>query len=111
MSPAEKRETDKISSSLFSYMLQKLACQLIGSTLSDMRSFISLPNTVQSPSSIQYLELINENADSEETMLHVAEELIAIFEKNAHQKWIVLAGDGKSYYHLSNIKRQYGSFL
>ena len=60
------------------------------------------------PSRIYYMEFIDENADLEETVAHVAE---MILEKlGLHlQKWVVLIGDGKTYEHLQQVKRLYGS--
>lgn len=45
------------------------------------------------------MDLLDENADSEETMAEVAEMLNDIFRTDS-QKWIVLVGNGKTYDHL-----------
>ena len=53
------------------------------------------------------MELLDENADSKETMTEVSE---LVLEKllSESQKWVVLVGDGKTYEHLQSIKRLYG---
>ena len=48
-----------------------------------------------------YMELLNENTDSEETMSHIAEMLLD--KMNTHE-WMVLVGDGKTYEHLQRVK-------
>ena len=59
-------------------------------------------------SQIHYLEIKNENANSEETLLHVTVELLELYKNGTQQEWVVLAGDGKMYEHHSNIKCSYG---
>lgn len=49
------------------------------------------------------MDLIDENADSEETMLMVCE-MVLDQAASASQQWVVLVGDGKTYEH----KRLYG---
>ena len=111
-----KDETDsefKLTKQIFSYLLQKLAstkCE-VESTLKPLREFI-MPTPAQladqSPSTIYYMDLIDENADSEETMATVAD---MVLEKlaPASQNCVILVGDGKTYEHLRNVKRMYGS--
>ena len=110
-SPVERLEVEKLNSSIFNYMLQKASCQDLGITLSDIRSFIEPGNTVQCPSYIHYMELVNENPDCEETMLHISENLIDVFQSGAFQEWVIVAGDGKTFQHLAQIKRHYGTVL
>lgn len=69
-------------------MFQKVACQQLHLTMEDICVFIKLTNPIQSPSVIHYMELINENLDSEETMLHFAEDLFRlIHSKNGLLRW------------------------
>ena len=56
------------------------------------------------------MELLDENADSEETMAEVAE-MVSSKVTSDTQKWVILVGDGKTYEHLCKVKRLYGSAL
>jgi hypothetical protein len=107
----EMLEIEKMKLTLFTFLLQKLSSVDINVTLSDMRCFIKPCITVESQSNIHYMEFVNENPDSEETMLHIAENLIEIYQSNSVQEWVVIAGDGKTFQHLIQIKRHYGSLL
>lgn len=44
-------------------------------------------------------------------MLQVVEDLLSMYAYNNYQKWIVLVGDGKTYQHLMQLKKQYGETL
>lgn len=57
------------------------------------------------------MELVDENPDSDETMTQIAEDLLDRFSTGTQQGWVVLVGDGKTYEHLMNVKRQYGHTL
>ena len=65
----------------------------------------------QQSSQVYYMELVDENPDSDETMSLIAEELLDKFGSETQDGWVVLVGDGKTYQHLMNIKRQYGTAL
>ena len=54
------------------------------------------------------MELVDKNPNSDETMSQIAEELLDKFGSESEDGWVVLVGDGKTYQHLMNIKRQYG---
>ena len=58
-----------------------------------------------------YMELVDENSDSEEIVAQIAEDLIDKLGKGSQQGWVMLAGDGKTYKRLMSIKNQYGSAL
>ena len=70
----------------------------------------SQPNDTTQLSQIHYMELVNENPDSDETIARIADQLLEKFSVTP-QSWVVLVGDGKTYEHLINIKRHYGSAL
>ena len=79
-------------------------------SLRNLHKFFDCSSSAKSQ--IHYLEIINENADSEEeTLLYVTEELLEVYKNGAQQEWVALAGDGKTYEHLSNIKCRYGKTL
>ena len=79
--------------------------------LKDVRQFLSQiqANQVQ-PSQVYYMELVNENPDSDETMAQIANYFIEKF-RTVPESWVILVGDGKTYEHLMNIKRHYGHAL
>ena len=113
-----KEEADEqllLSRELFSYILLKYTThhdQDFHCTLSEMRCFLNdKGNDAVQPSQIHYMELINENPDSDDTMCIVAEDLLEKFDTEEQKGWVVLVGDGKTYQHLMNIKRQYGKAL
>ena len=100
-----------ISHRLFSYIALKYVahrCQDFDCTLTDLRCFLGNNDRVKiQPSQIYYMELVNENPDSDETMCIVAEDLLEKFNIKEQDGWVILVGDGKTYQHLMNIKRQY----
>ena len=57
------------------------------------------------------MELVDENLDSDKTMLEVAKDLLDKFTTETQQEWVVLVGDGKTYEHLMNIKHHYNQAL
>ena len=62
-------------------------------------------------SKIHYMELVNENPDSDDTMSLIAEDIIDKLGSTVQDGWVVIVGDGKTYQHLRNIKQMYsGAF-
>ena len=111
----EEIQLTNIRADLITYVIHRIALNNQESeVVNDYRLFMSSqlePQLGTEPSKIHYLELINENADSNEAMLQVADDLLNKFSKSEHQKFVVLVGDGKTYLHLMQIKRQYGMSL
>ena len=112
---SKEEESKNLLINFFSYVVLKYVahhCQDFSCTTSDMRSFIHGDgNMTTAPSQVYYMELINENPDSDETMCLVAEDLLEKFDITEQNGWVMLVGDGKTYQHLMNIKRQYGVAL
>ena len=75
----------------------------------DNKSHYDLQYT-QHTSVVHYMELLDENPDCTETMSMVAEDLLAKFYRD-QDGWLVLVGDGKTYRHLINAKKQYSTML
>jgi len=99
-------------SKVLMYILQKyvLHQHCDGNTiLSGMRYFLNntFPLKLQ-VSKVHYMELVNENPDSDKTMSLVAEDILAKFGSSVQDGWVVLVGDGKTYQHLMTVKRTYG---
>ena len=110
-SDSENECVTKLSKEAFSYIFQKVTCTIPSPLGAPLREFL-LPTVAQlsdkEPSAIHYMEMLYENADSQQTMCHVAEMLLERLKKHP-QQWIVLVGDGKTYEHLLSMKRMYGS--
>ena len=99
---------------LQAYLLHQQCEDNAKESLSDMRHFINekQPDAVDIQSSkIHYMELVNENLDSIDTMALVAEELLDRFTDDVQDGWVVLVGDGKTYQHMIVIKQMYGDTL
>ena len=56
---------------------------------------------------IHYLPFVDENPDSEDTLLHISEDLLEKLGSDC-QDYVFLVGDGKTYQHLMKIKNKYG---
>ena len=77
--------------------------------LQDVRHFLYEAKTCDDqPSQMHYVELVDENPDSDETMALIADNLLEKFTTELSEASVVLVGDGKTYQHLMNIKHLYG---
>ena len=111
-------EKNTLCDHLFSYIYQKFILDYQPglypaiTTLSEFRSFLDENSTqsLQQPSQVYYMELVNEYPDCAETMSLVAEDLLNKF-GDVQEGWVILVGDGKSYRHLMAIKKQYSTAL
>ena len=115
----EKNEEDNLQCKLQSYIVQKYIVDSYpevnshDGVLSELRQFLNEDNYygLQVPSTVHYLELVDENPDSSETMCLIAEDILDKFGDEVQNGWVLLVGDGKTYKHLMNIKKQYSSAL
>ncbi len=62
-------------------------------------------------SNIYYMEMVDKNPDSSDTMRFVAELFLSTTASNNQEGYIILVGDGKTYQHLMEIKHTYGASL
>jgi len=111
----ETKLQNNFKSKVLMYIFQKyvLHQQCDGSTiLSSMRYFLNdiFPLKLQ-VSKVHYMELVNENPDSDKTMSLVAEDILNKFGSTVQDGWVVLVGDGKTYEHLMTVKQTYGKAL
>ena len=109
----ESIERQNLQAKLFTNTMQKLATSSTaseGQSVSDVRTFLDCDAShlhMDQPSRVHYLELVDENPHSDETMSLIAEDLLEKFD-NVQSGQVVLVGDGKTYQHLM---RQYGRAL
>ena len=62
-------------------------------------------------SNIHYMELVDENPDSSDTIRYVAELLLNATSSEDQGGYVIVVGDGKTYQHLIKVKLTYGSTL
>ena len=106
-------ESNKMKLSIFTYMMSKFSAKLVNeNSMPGIKVFLSKQTPQQiEQSEYMYIDIINENADSRETMENVLERLYAIMGLNSHLKYLVVVGDGKTYDHLIKLKTEYGDSL
>ena len=96
----------RLTTQVFAYLLHKKVQRTsdLGEVLKPLKEFL-LPTPAQlvdnDPSTVYYMDLWDENADSEETMTEVVEMLSESLIMDS-QKWMTVVGDGKTYDHLKN---------
>ena len=78
-SEREAAENDSISAQMFIYLTHKSTTTSNDNTLKEMNEFLYSMQGSESPrvSHIHYMEQLNENADSQETMLHISDYLLS----------------------------------
>ena len=107
----EQLEALKLKSFFYNTIKVLVHTEIEGTYLvNDFRLFLPVSNDSKiEPSTVYYLELLDEHPDTDEAMLLVAEDLLEKFQNS--QKYVILVGDGKTYQRLSSIKQKYGSAL
>ena len=88
----------EIIAKLHAFNIQKFAAEHHNDTkviLSDIHSFLDNAQSEDSllPSRTYYMELVDENQDTDETMMLVAEDLLEKFGTQLCGGWVVLVGD------------------
>ena len=110
----EKCERMSLKSKTLAYMVSKQSSNN-GNVLKEFKLLYSKCTTCTNentePSTIYYMELLDEHPDSSDTMKHVSEILLHKASSSHQDNYVLLIGDGKTYEHLMNIKRLYGAEL
>lgn len=73
-----------------------------------LRDFLTSKH-VAGISTVYYMDLMDECADSDETLMSISEQLLQDFKTK--QDYTILVGDGKTYQHLMKIKKMHGTAL
>ena len=101
----ELNEKEKLHEVIFSYIFQKYILHHhadlypANKSLSEFRVFMNSYCGQSHPSTVYYMQLLNENPDCPKTMSLVAEDLLSKFD-GVQDRWVLLVGDGKTYKHL-----------
>ncbi len=107
----ELEERNDLESKLFSYMFAKhvIPHRL---TLTDFKTLYAKAKCTQHMAcNLYYMEILDENPDSAETMRIVANMLFKQANSRYQNGYVVLVGDGKTYSYLMHIKLLYGTEL
>ena len=112
--PVEKQERELLITKILMYMFikQKLSTDLSNGVLHEFKDLYSYSTQgIINKSIIYYMELVDENPDSADTMRCVSDLLLHTAVSKYQDDYVVLVGDGKTYQHLMQIKQTYGSLL
>lgn len=77
--------------------------------LYNIKSFLSSTTqyAITAKSNVHYLELVDENPDSINTLAFIADHLLKEFNSECQNGFVILVGDAKTYQYLIKIKNQY----
>ena len=112
--PEEKQEMVTLRSKSLAYMATKQVLKINnGNIVKEFKTLLSESTTSNDSvtSNLYYMELLDEYPDSSDTMRHVSDILLQHASSKHQDNYVVLIGDGKTYEHLMDIKRLYGSEL
>ena len=101
-----------LRSKSLAYMATKQVLKNGNNTLKEFKTLLSESTTTNNDSgtsNLYYMELLDEYPNSSDTMRHVSNILLQHASSKHQDDYIVLIGDGKTYEHLIDIKRLYGS--
>lgn len=88
-----------------------LPCTTSDSNFTGFKQLYAIGGDEVCPSTIYYMELVDEHPDSIETMRYVSELLLHTYNTPKQSGYVLLTGDGKTYEHLMEVKRLYGDAL
>lgn len=84
---------------------------VIVATFTEFKQLYAISCDKINPSTIYYMELVDEHPDSSETMRYVSELLLNTYNTPNQSGYVLLTGDEKTYEHLIEVKRLYGDAL
>ena len=110
----EQKACCVLGKNLVFYCLLKQAYQDKEENMVSMQTFCALCDGLCTPpevANIAYVMVINEKADSKDTVLHVINELYNKHVRPHGKSFLVLEGDAKTYDIMQDIKSEYGTDL
>ncbi|CAC5359268.1 unnamed protein product [Mytilus coruscus] len=105
---AEISEWDEFYTSVTKYGFSKNFFKKENIVLSGIKTFFSIPVETTEKSDFSSVAILDETADSKETVLKVLNILNDKFQVGQLTNYVVVVGDGKSYDHLIKLKSEYG---
>ena len=108
---AEISEWTDFTLNMTKYGFSKSSFQNDNFILPGLKTFFSIPEESTEKSQFTSLAILDESADSKETVLKVVNILHEKFQVGICTDFVLIVGDGKSYDHLIKLKSEYGSNL
>lgn len=107
-SNGEKKATNTFLHKAVSYYLIK---DVYHGNLGTLKTFFATSTNAPKPEvgNVKYIHVLDEVADSKDTMLHVISDLYSEYICGHENKFLVLEGDAKTYDIIQAIKYEYGS--
>ncbi|CAG2204294.1 unnamed protein product [Mytilus edulis] len=115
MSPSDLKETaaeisewDEFYRSVTKYGFSKNFFKKENIVLPGIKTFFSIPVESTEKSDFSSVAILDETADSKDTVLKVLNILYDKFQVGQLTNYVIVVGDGKSYDHLIKLKSEYG---
>ena len=106
--PKESEEMKSFKRKVFRYCLYKH----LGLNSASLQDFLSTSTPLQvTPTEYVYFNVLDQNADSRETISEVISILHTEFKVGVTIKYLVVGGDAKTYEHMQALKLDYGDEL
>ncbi|VDH92768.1 Hypothetical predicted protein [Mytilus galloprovincialis] len=107
----EKEHWNTFETKLISYGFMKDCVQEKHILIPGLKTYLSHSHKTTEPSTFRSVAVLNDPADSKETVVKTLNILHDRFQIGQHLQHLVVVGDGKSYDHLIKLKTEYGSAL